>query len=148
MISSSALRCMASYRQVDPSSPEAGGVLLGRHLLNANVVVVDEVTTPQIGDRRSRFRFSRGKQPHQHLIDDAWRRSGGEITYLGEWHTHPEPVPHPSFIDRAGWVRKVFLDRFTDPILFAIVGTEAIRLWEGERYSLHVVPVKELGSVH
>lgn len=67
------------------------------------------------------------------MIDEAWRRSGGVTTYLGEWHTHPEEVPAPSVIDRIGWAKKLLADSFSEAIFFVILGTTTVRVWEGAR---------------
>jgi integrative and conjugative element protein (TIGR02256 family) len=134
-ISSQALATMRYYIQDVPAKPEAGGVLLGRHLLGTGDIIVDLVTVPMPSDCQSRFRFFRARRPHQAAIDRAWRASGGTCTYLGEWHTHPEQHPTPSWIDRQNWQRKLLVDRFTDPIFFVIMGTLKTRVWEGHRSS-------------
>jgi integrative and conjugative element protein (TIGR02256 family) len=112
---------------------EAGGVLLGRHLRDGNAIVVDAVTVPMDGDRRTRTRFHRAQRRHQAAIDAAWAASEGTCTYLGEWHTHPEPVPTPSLVDWADWRRRLRQDRYTELLFFVIVGTAAVRVWEGRR---------------
>jgi integrative and conjugative element protein (TIGR02256 family) len=128
-----ALAMMRRYIQDDDGKPEAGGVLLGRHLLGTGDIIVDRVTTPLPGDRRGRFRFHRARRRHQEMIDRAWGESDGTCTYLGEWHTHPQDRPEPSCIDRLNWWRKLQVDRFTEPIFFVIVGTIETRVWEGRR---------------
>ena|SRR5437870_3782001 len=129
-----AVTSMHRYAQNGPNRTEAGGVLLGRHLLDTDDIVVDKVTAPGVGDYRSRFRFFRARLPHQEMIDGLWRESGGTCTYLGEWHTHPEAVPRPSFLDRLEWWRKLLFDSFTAPLFFVIVGTEQTCVWEGDRF--------------
>ena len=32
-----------------------------------------------------------------------WAASNGTVTYIGEWHTHPELTPNPSQIDLNSW---------------------------------------------
>ncbi len=125
---------MRRYVQEGPRRPEAGGVLLGRHILGARDIIVDRVTVPSRGDRRRRFRFFRARRRHQEAIDCAWQDSGGTCTYLGEWHTHPEAFPSPSFLDRLEWWRKLLFDSFTEPIFFIIIGTDETRVWEGRRF--------------
>ncbi len=110
-------------------------MLLGRHLRDGSAIIVDAVTTPMAGDRRGRTRFHRAQRRHQELIDQAWRDSDGTCTYLGEWHTHPEPVPTPSQIDWADW-RRLRSDRYTEPLFFVIVGTQEMCAWEGWRMGL------------
>lgn len=122
-----------AHLQRDATHPEAGGVLLGRHLLGCDDIIVDTATAPLPGDRQSRFRFFRARAPHQAAIDRAWRESLGTQTYLGEWHTHPEPTPTPSSTDCDGWRRKLRTDRYTDVLFFLIAGTATIRAWEGTR---------------
>jgi integrative and conjugative element protein (TIGR02256 family) len=129
---------MWNYRQCEPSAPEAGGVLLGRYISDSADIVIDAVTVPQDGDLQARSRFFRARKRHQALIDGAWNESNGTVTYLGEWHTHPESVPHPSWVDRADWLRKGMFDVFTEAILFIIVGTEELGVWEGRhRHPTH-----------
>jgi len=128
-----ALAAMRRYVQDDALKPESGGVLLGRHLLGTRDIIVDCVTTPLPGDRGTRTRFFRARARHQTAIDRAWRESGGTCTYLGEWHTHPEPIPTPSRVDLLGWRRKLRVDRFAGQLFFVIVGTTEIVAWEGAR---------------
>ena len=111
--------------------PEAGGVLLGRHIRDSMDVVVDFVTTPSTEDRRSRFRFWRAPKHHQEEINRAWTESEGTCVYLGEWHTHPQADPRPSATDLRDWRRKLREDSFVDPIFYLIVGTASIRAWQG-----------------
>jgi integrative and conjugative element protein (TIGR02256 family) len=128
-----ARRIMQGFIQLASSATEAGGVLLGRHLLGGSAIVVDAVTEPMDGDRRARTRFHRAQRRHQAAIAAAWATSDGTCTYLGEWHTHPEPIPSPSSVDWADWRRRLRQDRYTEPIFFIIVGTTATRAWEGRR---------------
>jgi integrative and conjugative element protein (TIGR02256 family) len=134
-IGSKAFALMRHYVQDMPTKPEAGGVLLGRHILETGDIIVDRITEPMPSDRQSRFRFFRAQRLHQAAIDRAWRESGGTCTYLGEWHTHPEPHPTPSWIDWQNWQRKLRVDRFTEPIFFVIMGTRETHVWEGRRSS-------------
>lgn len=128
---------LASYRQTGPKDREAGGILLGRHLLASPHRVVDDVTEPMAGDRRTRCQFKRGQAGHQKRADAAWEASGGTCVYLGEWHTHPEPIPNPSSTDLDDWRRRLREDLFAgDTLHFIIVGIHEIRAWEGHREGL------------
>lgn len=126
------LRTMLSYAQYGPTDTEAGGVLMGRYLLGSHDVVIDALTVPMPGDRRTRYSFYRDKKRHQAAMDAAWRASGGHCTYLGEWHTHPEADPTPSGIDTRDWRRRLHDDRYHDELFFLIVGTAAVRAWAGK----------------
>jgi integrative and conjugative element protein (TIGR02256 family) len=133
IIVESALNQMTSFRQNSWWKAEAGGVLLGRHLLDSEDVVVDEVTTPQKSDQRSRFGFFRSKR-HSTLAQKRWVEENSTMAYLGLWHTHPEVDPKPSYVDRNDWNNSVAHDTFTgERLFFPIVGIERIRVWTRTR---------------
>jgi integrative and conjugative element protein (TIGR02256 family) len=124
---------MRPFVQDAPEKLEAGGLLMGRYLLESRDVVVDAITVPEPGDKRSRHRFYRAHGRHQARLERAWEESAHTCTYLGEWHTHPEQNPTPSPIDRANWIRKLRTDDFGSHLFFLILGTETAGLWEGRR---------------
>jgi len=142
-IGPSALAVMRQYVQDAPEKAEAGGILLGRHILGTDDIIVDDVTVPMPGDRRSRFQFFRARRWHQEAINRAWQESSGTCAYLGEWHTHPERYPMLSLVDRLRWQQKLLRDRFTEPIFFVIVGIAEVRVWEGYRRH-HLMPLRLL----
>ncbi len=124
-----ALQQMQAYAQHRWWHREAGGVLLGRHLLDSHDVVVDEVSPPQRSDRRSRFGFFRSSA-HEKVAHQRWLDQARTSAYLGLWHTHPEIEPTPSNVDRQDWQRAVSMDTFEgDRLFFPIIGTHCIRIW-------------------
>jgi integrative and conjugative element protein (TIGR02256 family) len=124
-----ALQKMQAFTQHRWWNCEAGGVLLGRHLLDSHDVVVDEVSTPQSSDRRGRFGFFRSSR-HEYLARQRWLEQKSTSAYLGLWHTHPEPDPTPSGVDRRDWQQAVSGDTFEgERLFFPIVGTHIIRIW-------------------
>lgn len=124
-----AVQKMQGFAQHRCWDREAGGVLLGRHLLDSHDVVVDDVTTPQDSDRRSRYSFFRSAK-HEHIARQRWIDQGSTSAYLGLWHTHPEADPTPSSVDRSDWIRAVARDTFEgDRLFFPIMGTQNIRIW-------------------
>lgn len=140
-----ALEQMLSLRQTEADSREAGGVLIGRHILATRDLVVDEVTVPMRGDRRTRTTFRRSRRPHQKVVDARWSASGGRFSYLGEWHTHPESSPSPSKVDLCDWRRRLVEDEVDGAfLLFAIVGIRDLRVWVGRRDTLDLVPLNAL----
>lgn len=129
VIVESALQQMQAYAQHHWWNCEAGGVLLGRHLLDSHDVVVDDVSTPQSGDRRSRFSFFRSSR-HEIVARQRWLEQERTSAYLGLWHTHPEPDPTPSSVDRHDWQQAVSADTFeSNRLFFPIVGTRSVRIW-------------------
>lgn len=124
-----AVQQMLLFRQRSWWQAEAGGILLGRYLLDTEDIVVDEVTTPQKTDRRSRFSFFRSKK-HGLIAQSRWSEQASTLAYLGLWHTHPEPDPTPSGVDRQDWRQALSTDAFHgDRLFFPIVGIERIRVW-------------------
>lgn len=133
-ISIVALKRMLRFIQDTPEKTEAGGVLLGRRIIDTTDIVVDEVTVPMAGDRRRRNSFRRGRRAHQAIIDRVWRESSGTCGYLGEWHTHPEESPTPSSVDLRDWNRILKNDVFDgDYLYFIIVGYRHLKVWEAAK---------------
>lgn len=129
-ISSEALKVLNNFRQLDNSDKEAGGVLLGRFVLDSDNIIIDKVTSPQSKDKRSRFAFKKMDRYHQQRITEEWTESGGKMNYIGEWHSHPENHPSPSSLDIREWKRKSKEDVYDHGFLiFIIVGIESISAW-------------------
>jgi integrative and conjugative element protein (TIGR02256 family) len=122
-----------SHRQIDVDSREAGGVLLGRHLVECEDLIVDEATMPVAQDKRSWASFFRSFA-HQKIALKRWKERDQKSAYLGSWHTHPESDPHPSSTDLADWRKALSKDRYEgDSLYFAIVGIDRLRMWQGTR---------------
>jgi integrative and conjugative element protein (TIGR02256 family) len=139
-----ALAAVLAHRQMKWFAKEAGGVLLGRVILEQPDVLVDAVSQPSAADRRGRFNFFRARAPTQAAINAAHAASGGERIYLGEWHTHPEDHPSPSRVDLADWRRLACEATFEqDALFFLIAGRVTTGAWEvpkggGRIYSLNL----------
>src|SRR5260370_32544279 len=84
------------FTKYPESSLEAGGLLLGRY--RGPHVEILRCTAPMPGDVRTRFGFVRQDTGHQRAATAQWSESGGRINFVGEWHTHPELRPTPSWI--------------------------------------------------
>lgn len=136
---------MNTYRQDKSEKPEAGGVLLGRYIKNSKDKIVDRVTVPMIGDKRTRTRFIRGEKMHQKVITSAWEKSNRTCNYLGEWHTHPENSPTPSSQDIKNWKEILSTRTFSSLYLyFVIIGIQEVRVWEGNRRTQKIKRLKRL----
>lgn len=70
-------------------SRETGGVLLGRFHFKKRIVFVTEATGPPKDSTGRSYVFVRGVQNLPEEVQHAFDASGGLITYVGEWHTHP-----------------------------------------------------------
>lgn len=131
VISTDVLSQLANLRQQDSHQPESGGLLLGRLFGCGHDSAVEEITVPGRGDKQSRFSFFRSPH-HQRAAEKYWKRTDGEGTYLGLWHTHPEHTPTPSGVDMDDWRRALKKDVFHGGgLIFTIVGTRAIGIWYG-----------------
>lgn len=78
---------------------ETGGVLLGRFHFKKRIVFVTEATGPPKDSIRRSHVFVRGVRNLPEEIQQAFDASGGLITYVGEWHTHPRGSGRLSPVD-------------------------------------------------
>lgn len=137
VLSTHAISLLITHIQNTRKKPEAGGILLGRFLLDSNDVIIDTITKPLNRDRRSRYRFFRSTVGHQQIADQEWQNSNGTTNYLGEWHTHPEPNPSPSSLDLRNWQNILCKSQFdSNSMFFVIVGITAIAIWQGYKQPL------------
>ena len=119
-LSDEVTREIARFTRHPESGREAGGLLLGSY--RGPHVEILKCTTPMLADVRTRFGFVRQDAGHQRAATAEWSQSGGAINFVGEWHTHPEGHPNPSFIDRSSW-KKQMRTREPEPLVFLIGGT-------------------------
>lgn len=91
-----AARACGSRMTLDAYPLETGGILLGWH--EDDAIVVSHIL--QVGDHRaSTHAYVRNDKAAQTALDDFRASSpDSSIGYVGEWHSHPVPLP-PSDID-------------------------------------------------
>ena len=82
------------HRQRRRYQNEAGGQLFARFVDHR--ILIEEATGPRRTDRRTRTSYEPDRRAEQREIKE--RHSMG-LHYVGDWHTHPEPVPRPSPLD-------------------------------------------------
>jgi integrative and conjugative element protein (TIGR02256 family) len=123
MIADAVAERIQSFATSHGSTKEAGGILLGSYR-GPHVEVVG-CTVPLPKDKRRIFGFIRRDPGHSAAAIAAWRTSGGIMTFVGEWHTHPEDNPMPSQTDRNTWL-DLMKSRTTDPLIFLIAGRRTI----------------------
>ncbi len=133
-VSGPASETMGSYRQFRTGAREAGGVLIGaRRGPHFEIVLA---TAPQKGDSRSRYGFVRGAERHRSIVISRWRASSRKLGYVGEWHTHAQPIPNPSVVDRRGWKR--LAKQIKQPLVHLIVGTSTTSGWLCDEHGVAV----------
>jgi integrative and conjugative element protein (TIGR02256 family) len=68
---------------------ETGGVLLGFHDLNLGEIVIVDALPPPPDSKASEQHFDRGSEGLREAVEEANRRTGNMVSYVGEWHSHP-----------------------------------------------------------
>lgn len=116
------------HRQTEVTETESFGVLIGTTSVDRRETWIEAVTTPLPRDRCSRYSFALRDPGHQQAVSRKFASSDGRAIYLGTWHTHPEPVPNPSDIDRKDWVACQRANRGR-PLAFVLVGTDVVRVF-------------------
>lgn len=119
---SSVIGILNDHRQY--SGDEAGGILLGQ--VSETAIYVCRASTPTALDKRSLFGFKRTRKAAQMLIEYEFRNSEGRITYLGEWHSHPEMHATPSGQDVL-MIKQQYEENtiFVDCLLLVVLGRES-----------------------
>lgn len=131
-INDNVLAIMNKYIQCK-SKYESGGILIGSILIEGKTIEINDCTEPIDGDKSSRYGFYRCNK-HNELLEDKWIESNYIKMYLGEWHTHPQSRPTPSYIDKQSWKKLVKRSITESPIvIFLIIGIEIIELWIGNK---------------
>lgn len=109
---------VATFRQFNTGSTEAGGILMG--FRRDHHLHVDDLTEPFSTDKRTRTSFRREHTGHAEAAQRRWASTGRTCDYLGEWHTHPEDHPMPSGKDLREW--RVLLKVHDQTLVFLIAG--------------------------
>lgn len=80
-----------------PRPWEIGGWLLGYWSENDEAIIVTHATPPAV--RGTALGITISGEGHRHRFDEAWEKSEGQITFLGDWHSHPGGPARPSAQD-------------------------------------------------
>jgi integrative and conjugative element protein (TIGR02256 family) len=114
---------------------ETGGILVGTWDRVRKRVYVAGHYAPPPDSILETSGFVRGAAGVHQTLETVQRRTAGNLTYIGEWHTHP--VGHqsyPSVQDRVllHWIGDVLV--YSDvPALMLIVGEEGVRVVMGQK---------------
>lgn len=115
---------------------EQCGVLTGSKI-NDKTYRISKVSPPCIANN-ARCRCERDAKKANAYIKEDYEQSRHTRTYIGEWHTHPEPCPHPSWTDFSSIISNFKESALDYPFLImAIVGTESLcfRVYEGQNFN-------------
>lgn len=132
--------CLEIFIQKSIGDLEAGGLLLGRRIIDSDDIVIDMITTPTKFDVRKRGYFFRDSKIHQKTVELEFNKSSGTCNLLGEWHTHPEGYPKPSNYDLSEWKRQLEVTKLEEEnLFFLIAGISEISIWEGNKKTGKIV---------
>lgn len=127
-ISESVSGFFSSVQQVGSFGVEMGGILVGQ-FCSSNEILLTDVTTPQLLDKKTSNRFVRFEMGHQEIMDALWEESKHKKFYLGEWHTHNQNSPSPSNIDIKNWKTISKRNHESELLFFIIVGKNEVKAW-------------------
>jgi hypothetical protein len=112
---------------------ETGGILVGHHDMQRHILyVVDALPAPPDSEGRPVF-FTRGCEGLQQHVCDMESMSGGSLTYVGEWHSHPDGcsvLPSRDDDEVLAWLGK-HLEVDGLPAVISIVGEHLIAFYFG-----------------
>ena len=94
MLAEPALATMTQFQQTAERDKEAGGQLFA--IFEGSDTVIVEATPPKVLDWRTRRKFRPNRILQRREIRCRYKRG---LHFVGDWHTHPEPIPHPSAAD-------------------------------------------------
>lgn len=112
---------------------ETGGVLLGYYDFNISALMVVAALPAPPDSKSSPRSFERGVEGLLEAVQEASRRTGGIVDYIGEWHSHPPR--HSASPSRDDVVQLVHLaQRMSEaglPAVQLIVGENDVQVLHG-----------------
>lgn len=78
---------------------ETGGALFGEVDELLRVIWIDEVSGPPPDSLSSPKGFLCGTVGVKEMNEEKVKRTGGSVSFVGMWHTHPMGMPNPSAVD-------------------------------------------------
>ena len=119
---------LLSYRQKKDSDSETGGVLMGELYPNSNRIQITHILVCK-HTTNSRYGLELNVECLQKQMNEIWEKSKGTITYLGDWHTHPEFNPKPSYVDYTTFVKNYYKSKFEQNLLLYIILGQEKEIW-------------------
>jgi|GEM_PF-564575 len=126
-IAASAAETMSMLlRKHSPS--ETGGILVGRIAAPRKTIYVTRLVPAPPDSRGTPWVFTRGTEKLPEALENVQRRTGGLLTYVGEWHTHPMGGSDLSDTDKGAVISlRSILDHAGMPTLVTIATPDEIR---------------------
>lgn len=117
-----------SSRQKKEQDIETGGILMGQLYPKSNKIIVSHALTCK-HKFSSRYKLHLNINCLQNKMNEIWKHSGGTITYIGDWHTHPEKSPQASFLDYKTFVINYYQSQFNQNILLYMILGSHQNIW-------------------
>jgi integrative and conjugative element protein (TIGR02256 family) len=129
LIAEHARRSIVRIARESTDGLETGGILLGRGPDDLGVVRVEQAGDPGPDAVRRSDYFLRDLEHANRLADYAWQRH--QLVWVGEWHTHLEPIPYPSPADLQTYRRLLSEPELQfDSFIAVIVTAASTEGWE------------------
>jgi len=77
---------------------EVGGAILGRLYPQNNTIEITHFFKGRLLES-CEYGLELDTEYLQKNIERIWEESNGQVTYLGDWHTHPQWIAKPSWVD-------------------------------------------------
>ena len=125
---------------------ETGGILAGK--VEGDCVLIQHATGPGPTANHELTRFKRDGDYSQEVLDVLVQDSGGEIDYIGEWHSHPiKSRPSPLDIKSMSWIATNEKYAIKEPIMLLCVGA-GVNRWEIRCFTLFKTKLRLLNTIN
>lgn len=119
---------LLSYQQIKDNDFENGGILMGELYPKSNRIKITHILVCE-HSKNSKYALELNIKCLQKQMEKIWDESNGTITYLGDWHTHPESNPKPSYIDYKTFVKNYFVSTFEQNVLLYMILGNNKSIW-------------------
>ena len=116
-----AIEKLKKYQQKN-KEPESGGILVGEIYPKLNKVIIKDIVVSKKAKRSFRG-INIDKKEMQEELEKIRKNTAYRYYYIGDWHTHPEKYPKPSWIDEISYkktLKNIIIQ--TNFVVFLIVG--------------------------
>lgn len=136
----------AKKQRVGALPAETGGILLGIVDQKDQTITLVKSCEPPSNSEGSQMEFRRAAYETEEFMQNCLDRTADVITYVGEWHSHPEgvsPLPSVSDINQHAFVHDSLIKEGR-PALMMIVSENQLGLYIGETGSVITISKNEV----
>jgi len=142
------LEHFGKYQQLNSRSTEAGGQLFA--CFENSLTIIQQATGPRSTDKRTRTSYQPDRRAEQKEILKMFKK---DLHYVGDWHTHPCHISHPSGTDILS-IKSCVLNSFhqLNGFVLIIVGTASfpasVRVSVHDGTKEHLLQIKGEGNIY